>query len=117
MNYYAARELKTKDGKPSGIWHFTRMNDGLIWAVGYCAEDEGHTTKEEAQECYRRYILENKVRQGKLAEWHSCRVCGAPSKNFADVDGLELLILCDEHNTKEQIEKLTPHFEKIISSY
>jgi hypothetical protein len=117
MNYYGARELKTKDGKPSGLWHFTKMRDGQIWAVGYCAEHEGHATKEEAQECYRKYILEHMVSRGRLTEWHSCRVCRAPAKNFADVGGLELLVLCDEHNTTQQIEKLTPHFTEVISSY
>ena len=117
MNYYMARQLMTKDGKPSGLWHFTKMRDGQIWAVGYCAEHEGHATKEEAQECYRKYILEREVSQGRLAEWHSCFVCGAPSKNCVEVGGLKLLILCDEHNTTQQIEKLTPRFEEMISSH
>lgn len=36
MNYYAARELK-KDGIHSGLWHYTCMNDGNVWAVGYCS--------------------------------------------------------------------------------
>lgn len=34
MNYYEARQI-LKDGKPDG-WHYTVMNDGDVWPVGYC---------------------------------------------------------------------------------
>lgn len=37
MNYFAAREIKDKEGKPTGRWHYTRMNDGVVTAVGYCS--------------------------------------------------------------------------------
>jgi hypothetical protein len=59
MNYYRARELKNPEGNPSGLWHFTQMNDGRIWAVGYCRElNCKHATAVEASNCYRKYIIE-----------------------------------------------------------
>lgn len=38
MNYYQALEIKGKDGKGTGKYHFTRTNDGITFPVGYCAE-------------------------------------------------------------------------------
>lgn len=35
MNYYQARQMVE-----SGLWHYTCMNDGSVWPVGYCAPDE-----------------------------------------------------------------------------
>lgn len=50
MNYDQAREIRNKDGNPSGKWHFTRMNDGQIWPIGFCRENcPGHDTAEEAE--------------------------------------------------------------------
>lgn len=36
MNYYQAREIK-RDGKGSGLYHYTVENDGYVMAVGYCS--------------------------------------------------------------------------------
>jgi hypothetical protein len=35
MNYYQARQLE-KDGQLTG-WHYTCMNDGQVWPIGYCS--------------------------------------------------------------------------------
>ena len=63
MNYYAPRQKKAADGTPSGVWHYTKMNDGMIQAVGYCADNKTkppceHRTPLEASQCYARYIKE-----------------------------------------------------------
>lgn len=59
MNYYRPRQLRNPDGKPSGIWHFTCMNDGFIWPIGYCAKKKcRHKTPLAASNCYRKYIKE-----------------------------------------------------------
>lgn len=59
MNYYRARLLKGPDGKETGIWHYTCMNDGRIWPLGYCKQNNcQHTTPVEASNCYRKYINE-----------------------------------------------------------
>ena len=60
MNYYQARELE-KDGKPSGLWHFTVHNRRSgTYALGYCAENDcQHQSEHEAQECYAEYLLDN----------------------------------------------------------
>lgn len=36
MNYYQAREIQ-KDGKGTGLFHYTVMNDGYVMAIGYCS--------------------------------------------------------------------------------
>lgn len=59
MNYYRPRELKTPEGKPSGKWHYTKMNDGRIWPIGYCHElNCNHASAVEASNCYRKYIVD-----------------------------------------------------------
>jgi hypothetical protein len=37
MNYYKARELKTKGSNGETLWHYTCMNDGAVWPVGFCS--------------------------------------------------------------------------------
>ena len=44
MNYDEPRE------KQSGGWHYTRMNDGAVWAIGYCAEHEPHSQQPQPRE-------------------------------------------------------------------
>lgn len=45
MNYLEARELKGPAGG-LGTFHFTSMNDGRIWPVGYCAGWKEETREE-----------------------------------------------------------------------
>ena len=59
MNFYEARELRDKNDKGTGVWHYTCYNDNqkATYPVGYCAkwkepvlrEDGGIWGKEEAE--------------------------------------------------------------------
>jgi hypothetical protein len=118
MNYYAARELKTKDGKPSGLWHFTKMRDGQIWAVGYCADAcPGHKTKEEAYAHYKKYLLERQTTFNLvLHNWTSCVACDRPTRYAAQVGAIEVYPLCEKCMNLSTLETLVEVGEE-VSSY
>lgn len=97
MNYYDATQLSDGSG-----WHYTRTNDGVTQAAGYCSpvipcslcttgfgkegcpecqgkgytlregEEHVHETAEEARECFRRYLLDGQ-REETYADWTGCR--------------------------------------------
>ena len=110
MNYYQPRELKDKDGNPSGIWHYTCMNDGRIWPVGYCAQGcPGHDTKEGAYEHYRQYELDTSRYDGTYSgTQRKCEICGEWTQRFASVgpDHMEMHTLCDAHRNRETLDTL-----------
>lgn len=138
MNYYEARQLSDKSG-----WHFTRLNDGEIWPVGYCSPwqqcldcdghgcekcggrgitkshvEHHHETREEAEECFLRYLLD-KIEEEQYGDWTGCEVCGEPTKTGLTArrplgNGFPL---CDEHRTPEILAGLTGWPSQIIASY
>lgn len=70
----------------------------------------GHETKEEACECYKRYLLDQRVRldAGETKDTqHRCEVdgCEAWTQKQASVDHRTFL-LCDDHRNMETLEKL-----------
>jgi len=90
------------------------MNDGKIWAVGYCAEFGGghHDTAEEAVECYRKWMLDNRLRfrppvENQQGTYRYCAECKKLTNGYADVN-LSIIFLCEEHQTKEIVDK---HFQ------
>jgi hypothetical protein len=109
VNYYQAQEL-AKDGKPSGIWHYTCQNDRRIWPVGYCADGcAGHATAEEAQEHYRQWQLDTAKYDGRIAhQQQRCQVCDAWTQGYASIEpGMtHMFILCDEHRNRDELAKL-----------
>ncbi len=138
MNYYEARKLSDGAG-----WHYTWMNDGTIWPVGYCSpwqqcsdcEGQGceqcehkgivkveehhvHETREEAEECFLRWLLDD-ISEESYSDWTGCECCGEPTKQ-----GLtsrcplgQGFPLCDEHRTPEILAGLTAWPKQIIASY
>jgi hypothetical protein len=70
--------------------------------------DCGHPTKAEAEECYKRYILDQRLHLDSKdsSSQHKCQVCGEWTQNFATVGGWSMFILCDAHNNRAEIEKL-----------
>ena len=120
MNYYEAREREA-----DGRWDFTRMNDGKVWAVGYCADVDhaSHGSREEANECYRTFLLDKCLHlDGTTGNVHRpCSVegCGVLTNIVARIQGpmLDEWPLCDAHRKREVVETLFKGPEKIISSY
>lgn len=111
MNYLAARQMKNTDGTP-GLWHYTVQNDDRVYATGYCAQGcPGHATAEEACEHQRQYLLNERVQfsdGASATEQRKCKVCGAWTTGYAQVDGWEIYVLCDEHRTRESVDALIP---------
>jgi hypothetical protein len=107
MNYYDAREL-TKDGKPSGLFHYTRTNDGETVPVGYCADAcPGHKTKEEAYAHYKKYLLERRTRfDVKLGTLTNCKVCDRLTEQGAQVGSVCTYPLCKKHLNLSALETL-----------
>ena len=118
MNYDQPREIKDAGGQPSGKWHYTRMNDGRIWPVGYCADGcPGHDTKEGAYEHQRQYDLDHARYDTEYGHWQPCRVCGELTNKAATwgVGGLSHAVLCDAHRTREYLEPLVTAGDAISS--
>lgn len=120
MNYYQARERK--DG---GGWHFTCMNDGRIWPVGYCRDHEPHETKEAAEVCYLDYLLDHKLRfveespvdgYTSAPSW-PCIECSSPTHKTARFRGEGPMPVCDEHANRDTIAKHVQAPTQITSSY
>lgn len=113
MNLYKPFESTT------GGWHFCCQNDNLIYPVGYCREHSPHTTEQEARECYTKYLLDNRL-QLVLEDKHEqrkCQVCGEWTNLFALLNHIEIFWLCQEHNNREEIKKLSRLVGDIYSSF
>ena len=143
MNYYAARQKEggrwdytcMNDGR---IWPIGYCMPYKEWwidlkeKIGYETRPEdiakyqshqsqyhadGHATAEEACECYRRYVLDHKVRLNR--SWDGgqfrCQVCGEWTQLYADIDH-RAINLCEKHNTQEQVELLFEEIGEIWSS-
>lgn len=114
MNYYKASQRK--DTKR---WDYTCTNDNRTWPIGYCREDGGHETEQEARDCYKRYLLDNRLRlDGDLEHTQKkCEFAGCDcwTSRYAEVD-MRMFSLCDEHRTREVVEKFFSVGES-ISSY
>lgn len=110
MNYYQARELK------KGGWHFTCMNDNKVWPVGFCTEHEPHKTREEAEACYRLYLIDNANFKVKLTEVTRCSFCRNLTRNAVDIDR-HIMPLCRNHHNKESLQKKYEMATAIASSY
>lgn len=104
MNYYAPR--RRKEG---GLWHYTCMNDGAIWPVGYCADAcPGHADTAGAYAHYREYLLAERTRyDGALVnEQKKCQECGEWTQGVVEIEGVPRFILCDAHRTPEVVGRL-----------
>lgn len=113
MNYYDARQREDGSG-----WHYIKLNKRSgTRPVGYCADHPPHATEAEARECYRQYELDN-AREGKLSDQMlKCRVCGEYTEGFMEVGHTQMVVLCDVHRTREQLDKLIDPPGMICSSW
>lgn len=72
---------------------------------------DGHTTKEEACECYKQYLLDTKLRlmptePENAHQQFKCKACGKWTACHASVGPYRQFDLCPEHQTREEVEKL-----------
>ena len=111
MNYYRPLEKADRDGKPTGLWHYTVTNDNTkrTHPVGYCANGcEGHPTPDGAREHYKEYRLDHARYNAKLSGVQKkCEVCGEWTQGAAEIAfEMELHVLCDQHRNREELSKL-----------
>jgi hypothetical protein len=130
MRYYAARQ------RVDGKWEFACGNYPVGYCAGYkeltekecflsekMLEEEnakialnkdkyhrcGHDTKEEAQICYKNYLLDNRIRfepeQKDPSQLFKCRVCGKFCSGYA-ISEYDLFSLCEEHCNRESLSKI-----------
>lgn len=120
MNYYQPRQVVEPDRPDTGKWRYTSMNDGAVWAVGYCREDcPGHDTPEEAYQHQTAYLLDRRLKlDGQWDTQHRCAYegCGEWTDRFAEV-WHRPFDLCDQHRTREIVAELFGTVGDVISSY
>ncbi len=112
MNYDGPRQIE-RDGKPTGIWHYTRMRDKAVWPIGYCRENcDGHPSADEACAHYKKYLMDQAEFRGpKTEEWpkHKCAVkdCNNEAKHQIIIPGrMHDFETCEGHCNKEALETL-----------
>lgn len=108
MNYDKAREMEDH------TWNYSRQNDDRIHPIGYCRGTKDtchkHTTKEEAEECYKKYMLDNHLRlDGGFMKNQKLRCqikdCDEWTQNTSYIQ-YQQFILCDEHRNRKTIESI-----------
>lgn len=134
MNYRQALKRQA-----DGRWDYTSTNNGRSHAIGYCAgppnmasferlgihvpesdrqkweehaakfHTDGHATEEEACECYRQYILDQRCRETHHPdEQRKCEICATWTDGGFIVGGYHIHELCQEHRNRESLDKVFP---------
>lgn len=119
MRNYAARQNK-KDGK----WFFTYTDSemtGMVYNAGYCQEDDGHKTKEEAEACYRKFLLDERTVFVQVIDPQrhfpcEAKGCNENTQGGAFIDSQFTIPLCKVHRTRVQADKLLPKFTVLAAS-
>ena len=135
MQHKAARQ-REKDKR----WDFTTTMGDRIVPVGYCRpyrEDpelkvrspahyekvqdhldkfhgDGHETAEEAQECYKNYLLDFSLNHWEQNNQQRCLVCDEWTTHRVEI-AYSIFVLCPEHAIREQVSERF-HFEEIWES-
>src|SRR5260221_6767726 len=133
MNYDEPRQRES-----DRRWDYTSMNDRVIHPIGYChaynppspddwlyqtSKDywddlaqhkdkfhiDGHATPEEASDCYRQYLLDNRLDFNRRMDvYRPCQIYCALTNLHVYVDGWSKAILCVQHQNRESVEALWP---------
>lgn len=69
--------------------------------------DNGHPNKLEAANCYRDFLLDNRLvlHQEHADAQYQCAVCGGWTQLFAEIEN-QTWVLCETHNNRLNVEKL-----------
>jgi len=128
MNYYEPKQRKsdgrwdyTRNNHPTGYCHAFREFDKEFVENFHISASEvekhnsfankyhadGHESADEACECYKQYQLDHQLQldHEDPNEQRKCQVCGEWTTKFATLD-YSIFQLCDEHRTREEVEKL-----------
>lgn len=67
----------------------------------------GHASAEEAEACYKEYMLDRRLTFGTLEDTQRrCLICGEWTQRYAQVGGFGVYELCDLHCTRESMAVL-----------
>lgn len=99
-----------EDGKIMPAEVAKRHNEKMQPFIGKFHAD-GHATSEEACECYKQYLLDTqlilqKQENNQSRQGFKCRVCDVWTTCIATAGPYKLFMLCPEHQTRENVEKL-----------
>ncbi len=109
MLHFKARQIEEMKK-----WRYSCEHGGDTHTAPSCLDCEGHNTPEEACECYRQYLLDNLLHleddlwaPGNLMR---CNIqeCEAMTRGGARITGRRTFMLCQEHRTRETMEKIYP---------
>lgn len=106
-------------GSPEQIERMVKEHQAKFEPLKANYHADGHATAEEAQACYRKYLLDTQLRfsdKPNEEEQRRCAICSAWTQHIGWVD-MKSWPLCVEHQTRESVEKLYPAVSQIVSSY
>lgn len=112
MNYYEPRQMIDKEGKETGLYHYTRQNRRTgTFPVGYCADNcPGHPDEAGAYEHYRQYLLDTaefNFSRLKDQQVRCClKGCGNWTQELAQTEDQRHFMLCTDHQNRETLEKV-----------
>lgn len=68
----------------------------------------GHTTQQEARDCYKEFELDNSLRLDRVTSstMHKCQVCETWTQRLATIGPWISYHLCDNHCNRENVAKL-----------
>lgn len=85
-------------------------NEKMVAVLGNFHAD-GHATELEACACYKRFLLDTKLRLMQLepenaSQQNRCQVCKKFTACYATVGPYRMFTLCLDHQTRVEVEKL-----------
>lgn len=114
------REFSGIEGMdPEAIAHFKRQHEMQYGPFKVNYHTDGHASREEAVECYRRYQLDTELKLGieDTGTMRKCEACGEWTTLSALFVTGQAWTLCAAHNNREEVEKLYQQADRIYSSY
>jgi hypothetical protein len=125
MQHYSARQ-REKDLR----WDYTVGSSPVGYCLAYQDTDEmgvpmnpnraevmrqfkdkhhthGHETAEEACECYKQYLLDQRTRHSDMSnQMLRCEICGEFTQHVVYIGAYEIHKLCVTHATREFLEQV-----------
>jgi len=119
MDHYIARSAVPEEGG-APIWHYTVTKKGVTRPVGGCARRcKGHSTRQEAQEHYKQYLLDQAEYNRPVNQWEEpCECCGEETLLAAVIrETSDSHTLCELHQNRGSLDRVMPCPVERYSSY
>jgi hypothetical protein len=111
VNYDKARERITENGRPSGLWEWSSLQNGHVGPTVPCSGLCRHISREEAEKHFYDHSLE-RVRVHEDRAVHECQACGDRTHSWLGNKQFWLIPfgawLCEEHCNRVELVKLFP---------